>query len=175
MWLTNEAGWFEAKGRRGPLQLIVVAPTIESFAVVRLGALSTELNPNLPIRFFLPEQDIARDFLYEHFTQSSRSLVTADGFLLVGSGPIAESLALKIARLGGQIDRAKPSLDWMVPGDYAMHIRASYPELKDACVLTLHASHSAICSELESLAGPTRVLILAEGATPPHVLLGAAA
>src|SRR5258708_12589954 len=151
MWLTNEAGWFEAKGRRGPLQVFVGAPTIESFAAVRRGALSPELNPNLPIRFFLPEQDIARDFLYEHFTQSSRSLLTADGFLLVGFGPIAESLALKIARLGGQIDGAKPSLDWMVPGDYAMHIRATYPELKAPCALTLPPSHSLLYTHLQSL------------------------
>src|SRR5260221_4518610 len=175
LWLTNTADFFDAKGRRGPLQVFVGAPTIESFAAVRRGALSPELNPNLPIRFFLPEQDIARDFLYEHLLQSSGSLVTADEFLLVGSGPIPESLPLKIARLGGQIDGAKPSLDWMVPGDYAIHVRASYPELKEACVLTLHASDSSICTELESLARPTRVLILAEGATTLQILLGAGA
>src|SRR5258708_15170347 len=76
LWLTNTADFFDAKGRRGPLQVFVGAPTIESFAAVPRGALSPELNPNLPVRFFLPEQDIARDFLYEHFTQTSRSLVT---------------------------------------------------------------------------------------------------
>src|SRR5258708_30926031 len=78
LWLTNTADFFDAKGRRGPLQVFVGAPTIESFAAVRRGALSPELNPNLPIRFFLPEQDTARDFLFEHFTLTSRSLVTAD-------------------------------------------------------------------------------------------------
>ena len=173
LWLTNTADCFDGKGRRGPLQVFVGAPTIESFSAVRRGALSPELNPNLPIRFFLPEQDIARDFLYEHFTQSSRSLVTADGFLLVGSGPIAESLALKIARLGGQINGVKPSLDWVAPGDYATHIRASYPELKEVCVLTLHASDSGVRKVLDGLALPTRVLILAEGARTLEILLGA--
>jgi hypothetical protein len=173
LWLTNTADFFDPKGRRGPLQVFVGAPTMESFSAVRRGTLSPELNPNLPIRFFLPELDIARDFLYEHFTQRSRSLVTADGFLLVGSGPVAESLALKIARLGGQIDGTRPSLDWVVPSDYALHIRASYPELKETCVLTLHASDSGVRAVLESLALPTRVLILAEGAKTLELFLAA--
>jgi hypothetical protein len=172
LWLTNTADIFDPKGRRGPLQVFVGAPTIESFSAVRLGALSPAANPNLAIRFFLPEQDIARDFLYEHFTQSNRALVTADGFLLVGSGPIAESLALKIARLGGQIDGAKPSLDWVVPSEYATYIRATYPELKEACVLTLHASDFGLRPVLESLSLPTRVLILAQGAKALELLLG---
>jgi RyR domain len=173
LWLSNTADFFDPKGRRGPLQVFVGAPTIDSFSAVRRGALSAELSPQLAVRFFLPEQDIARDFLYEHFTQRSRSLVMADGFLLVGSDPIAESLALKIARLGGQLDGAKSSLDWVVPGDYATHIRATYPELKEACILTLHASDSGVRAALESLALPTKVLILAEGAKGLELLLGA--
>jgi hypothetical protein len=172
LWLTNTADFFDPKGRRGSLQVFVGVPTIECFAAIRRGALSAEPNPNLATRFFLPEQDIARDFLYEHFTQSSRALVTADGFLLVGSGPIAESLALKIARLGGQLDSARPSLDWVVPGEYATYIRSTYPELKEACVLTLHASDAGVRCVLESLALPTRVLILAEGAKTLELLLG---
>ena len=172
LWLCNTADFFDPKGRRAPLQVFVGAPTIDSFSAVRRGALSAEQNPNLAVRFFLPEQDIARDFLYEHFTQSSRSLVMADGFFLVGSGPIAESLALKIARLGGQLDGAKPSLDWVVPGEYATHIRATYPELKEACILTLHSSDSGVHTVLESLALPTKVLILAEGAKTLELLFG---
>jgi len=172
LWLTNTADFVDPRARRAPLQVFVGAPSIESFSAVRRGAISPETNPNLGVRFFLPEQDIARDFLYEHFTQGSRALVTADGFLLVGSGPIAESLALKIARLGGQLDGAKPSLDWVVPGEYANNIRASYPELKEACILTLHSAEPSVQTVLESLALPSRVLILAEGAKTLETLLG---
>ncbi len=172
LWLTNTADFLEPKGRRTAFQVFVGAPTIESFSTVRRGALSPEANPRMAIRFFLPEQDIARDFVYEHFTQSTRSLVTADSFLLAGSGPIAESLALKIARLGGQLDGAKPTLDWAVPCEYAAHIRAAYPELKEACLLTLHSSDTGLHTVLESLVLPTRVLILAEGAKALEMLLG---
>ena len=173
LWLTNTADFLDPKGRRCPFQVFIGAPTIESFSAVRRGALSSEANPCLAIRYFLPEQDIARDFLYEHFTQSSRSLVTAVDFALVGSSPIAESLALKIARLGGQLEGTKPSLDWIVPGEYATHVRTNYPELKEACLLTLRASDFGLPAVLESLALPTRVLILAEGAKTLEMLLGA--
>jgi hypothetical protein len=172
LWLTKTVDLIDSRARRAPLQVFVGTPSIESFSAVRRGAISPETNPNLGVRFFLPEQDIARDFLYEHFTQSSRALVTADGFLLVGSGPIAESLALKIARLGGQLDGAKPSLDWVVPDEYATNVRASYPELKEACILTLHSAEPSIQTVLESLALPSRVLILAEGAKTLESLLG---
>jgi hypothetical protein len=64
-------------------------------------------------------------------------------------------------------------LDWVVPGDYAIHIRTSYPELKEACILTLHASDSGVRTVLESLALPTRVLILAEGARTLEIFLSA--
>jgi hypothetical protein len=171
-WLANTADFIDPKGKRGPFQAFVSAPNIECFAAIRRGAFSFEANPLLAVRFFLPEQDIARDFLYEHFTQSSRALVTADGFLLVGSGPIAESLALKIARLGGQLDGAKPSLDWIVPGEYAEHIRVTHPELKGACLLTLHSSDSGLRAVLESLVLPGRVLILSDGAKTLEILLG---
>src|ERR1700745_53524 len=48
LWWTNTADCFDAKSRRIPLQVFVGAPTIESFSAVRRGALSPELNPNLP-------------------------------------------------------------------------------------------------------------------------------
>jgi hypothetical protein len=174
LWLANTADFVDPKGRRCTLQVFAAAPNLESFAAVRRGAISAQSSLNLTMRFFLPELDIARDFLYEHFTQNSRALVTADGFLLVGTGPIAESLALKIARLGGQLDGAKPALDWVVSHEYAAHIRASYPELKEACLLTLHAPGPDLRSVMESSAPATRVLILSEGAKTLEMLLGQA-
>jgi hypothetical protein len=174
LWLANTADFVDLKGRRSVVQVFVAAPNIESFAAIRRGAICVRTNPHLAIRFFLPELDIARDFLYEHFTQSSRAVVSADGFLLVGTGPIAESLAMKIARLGGQLDGAKPALDWVVSPEYAAYIRASYPELKEACLLTLHSPGPGLRSVMESSAPATRVLILSEGAKTLEMLLGVA-
>jgi RyR domain len=174
LWLANTADFIDPKERRSALQVFVAAPNIESFAAIRRGSISVRANPHLTVRFFLPELDIARDFLYEHFSQSSRTLVTADGFLLVGCGPIAESLALKIARLGGQLDGAKPALDWVVSHEYAAYIRGTYPELKEACLLTLHSPGPGLRSAMEASAPATRVLILSEGAKTLEMLLGIA-
>ncbi len=43
LWLTNTADFLDAKGRRGPLQVFVGAPTIESFSAVRRGTLSRRI------------------------------------------------------------------------------------------------------------------------------------
>ncbi|HEX6566152.1 MAG TPA: RyR domain-containing protein [Chthoniobacterales bacterium] len=163
LWLAAAEDAVETKGRRTPLSVFAAAPNAESLAAVRRGVVVIEPQPSFFVQFFSTDEDVARDFVFQFFGNKARGSDGADGFLIVGSNPLAEAIALKIAKLGGLLDGSKTKLDWIVTRETAQRIDLRYPALKEICILNFHSPELEPLTMIESFAEPTRALILAEG------------
>ena len=76
----------------------------KALAAVRRGVVVLEPHPYFFVQFFSTDEDIARDFVFQFFGNKGLGSDGANGFLIVGSNPLAEADALKIAKLGGLLD-----------------------------------------------------------------------
>jgi hypothetical protein len=163
LWLAAGEDAVDQKPRRTPIGVFAAAPNSESLAAVRRGVVVLEPHPYFFVQIFSTDEDIARDFVFQFFGSKGLGSDGANGFLIVGSNPLAEAIALKIAKLGGLLDGSKPKLDWIVTREMAQRVDLRYPALKEICILNFHSPEQEPLSMIESFADPTRALILAEG------------
>lgn len=163
LWLAAGQDAVESKSKRTQLSVFAAAPNAESLAAVRRGVVVLEPQPHFFVQFFSIDEDVARDFVFQYFSNRARGSDGATGFLIVGSNSLAEAVALKIAKLGGLLDGSKPKLDWIVTREMAQRIDLRYPALKEICILNFHSPEQEPLTMIESFADPSRALILTEG------------
>ena len=163
LWLAAGQDAVESKSKRTQLSVFAAAPNAESLAAVRRGVVVLEPQPHFFVQFFSIDEDVARDFVFQYFSNKARGSDGATGFLIVGSNSLAEAVALKIAKLGGLLDGSKPKLDWIVTREMAQRIDLRYPALKEICILNFHSPEQEPLTMIESFAEPSRALILTEG------------
>ena len=157
---------YNLKRADSPLQLFVALPDQNAIDAVRKTAIGFVPAANLRVQFFSLAEDAASDFIFEHFGANAGALQSGEGldFVLVGQGEVAETVALKLARMGGGLEGSKLKLNWVLPKAGIERAEAAYKGLRQTCDLNLYsrAADGGLPLDLPLVSNRAPVLVIAD-------------
>jgi hypothetical protein len=159
-----------------PLRVFAFLPNRNAAVAVRQNVLVFPEDSKLRLQLLSPAEDAASDLVFEHFGKNAGGLegFNASQFILLGSGPVAEAIAEKLARLGGGLENSKISIDWVLPVEVSSRARSDYSRFEQSQALRFHTSSGTLPATLHLFPSTALMLVICDASHNFETLLAGA-
>jgi hypothetical protein len=125
-----------------PLRVFAFLPNRSAAIAVRQNVLVFPKDSKLRLQLLSTAEDAASDLVFEHFGKNAGGTegFNSSQFIVLGSGPLAEAVATKLARLGGGLENSRTSVDWIWPPEVLAGVKSDYSRFEQSGALRLHSA-----------------------------------
>jgi RyR domain len=158
-----------------PLRVFAFLPNRSAAIAVRQNGLVFPRDSRLRLQLLSMAEDAASDLVFEHFGKNAGGSegFNSSQFIVLGSGPVAEAVATKLARLGGGLANSKTSVDWILPHEVLNGLKTDYARFEDSGALRLHGPRNpeSLLSTLRFLPATALILVACDPSHNFEILL----
>jgi hypothetical protein len=147
-----------------PLRVFAFLPNRSAAIAVRQNVLVFPKDSRLRLQLLSTAEDAASDLVFEHFGKNAGGTEGFNScqFIALGSGPVAEAVSTKLARLGGGLENSRTSVDWILPQEGLVGAKSDYSRFEQSGALRLHSAgpSASLPSTLRLLPSSALMLVI---------------